>query len=505
MISTQPRTHTPEQNSDASFESIGVPADLRAVLAERGVATPTPIQAAAIAPLLAGKDIIGQARTGSGKTIAFLAPLVARIDPRLNDVQAMVLAPTRELAIQIGDVLRPMAEVRNIRWTLLYGGRSLVPEMAALRNRPSIIIATPGRTLDHLRQGTLRLDAIRVFVLDEADEMLDKGMGIDVERIMAQTPRTRQTALFSATVPAWVHTTAARHMRNPEHVRVDPAGFAIPEIAHIVYDVATEAKLPALRTLIDHRPPGSMIVFGRTKHGVKKLAKHLAGLGYPAAALQGNMSQNARERVMRDVRSGAVPILLATNVAARGIDLDDVAQIINYELPESADLFTHRSGRTGRMGRSGEAITLLSPEEHAKWREMERALGRKLRRLPWPSAFVPKHEKRPMPTEPFVPPSAFVEEADQPRSRARVRPGAPLGPTRNGERRPTPGPRADGSRRSPRPAQLGARPPSSPSNGIASAAGAVVRSVLPNERLARVHGAGGQTRPWESRGERSGR
>ncbi|HET6315480.1 MAG TPA: DEAD/DEAH box helicase [Chloroflexota bacterium] len=374
------------QKRAASFAELDLLPALTRVLEGHAVVRPTPIQAAAIPPLLEGRDVIGQARTGSGKTLAFVLPLVHRSDPSVGAIQALVLVPTRELAIQVGSVLKPFAESRRLRHALLYGGRALVPERRALA-RAQIVVGTPGRTLDHLRQGNMSLDGLSVFVLDEADEMLDRGFAPDVERILAHAPRHRQTALFSATLPAWVADVAGRHVRNPVTIEVDADMAAPPEIEHMVYDIDATAKLAALRSLLDRRGQGSVIVFGRTKHGVKKLAKHLEAHGYPAAALQGNLSQNARERVMASFRSGEVPILLATNVAARGLDVPEVGQIINYELPESAEWFTHRVGRTGRMGRTGRAITFLTAEDGAKWRQFEKALGRRLERRRWsPSA-----------------------------------------------------------------------------------------------------------------------
>ena len=365
-----------------SFAHFDLQPALQGVLESQGLATPTPIQATAIPVLLAGKDVIGQARTGSGKTLAFVLPLIARADPHVRAVQALVLVPTRELAIQVGSVLGPLASSRHLRHTLLYGGRSLGPEQRALRSA-QIVIGTPGRTLDHLRQGDLSLDRLSLLVLDEADEMLDRGFAPDVERILAHAPRKRQTALFSATLPAWVAAIAARHVQDAVTIEVDTGRPAPPEIEHVVYDIDAAAKLDALRTLLDGRGDEAVIVFGRTKHGVKKLAQRLEALGYPAAALQGNLSQNARERVMASFRSGAVPILLATNVAARGLDVPEVGQVINYELPESAEWFTHRVGRTGRMGRAGRAVTLLTAEDGARWRQFEKVLGSKLHRQQW--------------------------------------------------------------------------------------------------------------------------
>jgi superfamily II DNA/RNA helicase len=351
-----------------------------------GISVPTPIQAYAIPALLSGRDVVGQARTGSGKTLAFALPIVERCVPEVRGTQALVLVPTHELAIQIGEALGALATARRLRMTLLYGGRSLVPERRALANGAQVVIGTPGRTLDHLRQSNLRLDHLRILVLDEGDEMLDQGFAPDIERILSHTPVQRQTALFSATVPEWVMNTAARHLRNPITICVDQETPTPPEISHVVYEVSSAAKFTVLRALLDRRGGGAVLVFGRTKHGVKKLARQLDELGYPVAALQGNLSQNARERVMDDFRSGSVPILLATNVAARGLDVGDIEQVINYELPESAQLFNHRVGRTGRMGRPGEAVTFITPDDGSRWRQIERALGHRLPRQAWSSA-----------------------------------------------------------------------------------------------------------------------
>jgi ATP-dependent RNA helicase DeaD len=354
-----------------------------------GISVPTPIQAQTIPILLSGRDVVGQARTGSGKTLAFAITIAERCAPNVRGVQALVLVPTRELAIQVGEVVERLATARRLRMTILYGGRSLGPECHALANGAQVVIGTPGRTLDHLRRGNLLLGQLRIFVLDEGDEMLDRGFAPDVECILSQTPAQRQTALFSATVPEWVMKTAARHLRNPVTVRVDRETETPPEIRHIVYEVDPGAKFTALRTLLDHRGDGPILVFGRTKHGVKKLARQLGELGYPVAALQGNLSQNARERVMADFRSGGVPILLATNVAARGLDVEGIQQVVNYELPDSALLFTHRVGRTGRMGRQGESVTFITPAEGPKWRQIERALGRRLPCKAWPNGGAP--------------------------------------------------------------------------------------------------------------------
>jgi ATP-dependent RNA helicase DeaD len=403
----------------ASFADLDLQPAVHRALEAQGLIRPTPIQAAAIPPLLAGKDVMGQARTGSGKTLAFVLPLVQRADPNIHASQALVLVPTRELAIQVGAVLAPIAGARRLRHTLLYGGRSLVPERRALRSA-QIVIGTPGRTLDHLRQGNLSLDRLSLLVLDEADEMLDRGFAPDVERILGYAPRDRQTALFSATLPAWVGRLAARHVRDAITVEVDAHTTTPPEIDHLVYDIDATRKLDALRTLLDRRGHGAVIVFGRTKHGVKKLAQRLEALGYPAAALQGNLSQNARERVMAAFRSGEVPILLATNVAARGLDVPEVGQVINYELPESAEWFTHRVGRTGRMGRAGRAITFVTAEDSAKWRQFEKDLGRTLERRRWPHSAAVQDSPpaaQATPTQVAPSPAGFAGRAQPPAGR----------------------------------------------------------------------------------------
>ena len=367
------------------FPEMALGAATRAALSRMNITAPTPIQEKAIPLLLAGRDVVGQARTGSGKTLAFAVPLAEQCDPSVRQVQALVLVPTRELAIQVAGVTEAMASPHRLRCTLLYGGRSLQPEYKALKGGAQIIIGTPGRTLDHLRQGTLNLQSVRFLVLDEADEMLDKGFAHDVEAVLSQTPSSRQTALFSATMPEWVAKTAKKHLRNPAMVEVDADLQALPTVKHLVYTIQKDAKLGALRTLLDQRDDAPVIVFGKTKHGVKKLAAQLYELGYPVGALQGNLSQNARERVMKDFRSGATPILVATNVAARGLDIEGVGQVINFDLPDSEVLFTHRAGRTGRMGRSGEAVTFITPDEERKWREIDRGLGGRFVRKPWNS------------------------------------------------------------------------------------------------------------------------
>jgi ATP-dependent RNA helicase DeaD len=356
------------------------------VLADMGISDPTPIQAAVLPLLLDGRDVIGQARTGSGKTLAFALPMVEVVDPQVRKVQALVLTPTRELAVQVAGVIAELGAPRGLKTLMISGGRAFGPQRDELRRGVHVVVGTPGRVLDLLNQGAIWLDRVRFLVLDEADEMLDRGFAPDVERIIARTTPDRQTALFSATVPSWVKQTASKHLHDPETVTIVPEPGEVTQIEHLAFDIGANDKMQVLQDLLNHRGDGSVIVFGRTKHGVNKLARRLQADGYPVAALQGNLSQNARDRVMDDFRNGQVPVLVATNVAARGLDVSHVAQVINIELPESPELLTHRIGRTGRMGRQGQAITLLGPEDMTKWRRLERGFTRPIKRTPWRGA-----------------------------------------------------------------------------------------------------------------------
>lgn len=371
-----------DTHAGAVFAGIALRPATRAAIGRMKISEPTPIQEQSIPSLLAGRDLVGQAQTGSGKTLAFAVPIAEVCDPAVRRVQALVLVPTRELALQVAEVVSGLASSRGVSVTQLVGGRPIRREQAALRRGADVVVGTPGRTLDHLRQGSLNLGAVRFLVLDEADEMLDQGFARDVEAILSHTPDARQTALFSATMPNWVANTAKQYLRNPVKVEIDD-GLREPAVEHLVYSIQRDDKMNALRSLLDGRNGDPILVFGRTKHGVRKLAKKLDALGYPVGALQGNLSQGARERVMRGFRSGAAPILVATNVAARGLDVNGIGQVINYDLPDSQRLFTHRVGRTGRMGRSGEAVTFVTPDEERKWREIQRGLGRRFPHRPW--------------------------------------------------------------------------------------------------------------------------
>jgi ATP-dependent RNA helicase DeaD len=353
-------------------------------LREMGIDTPTPIQERAIPPLLEGRDVVGQARTGSGKTLAFGIPLLEMIEPENHWVQALVLVPTRELAAQVAQVLEHLGRADGVRVVRIVGGVSAGPQEQALRRGAQVVVGAPGRVLDLMRKGTLKLDRLVYMVLDEADEMLDRGFAPDVQRILAGTPapKDRQTAMFSATLPAWVQSVASKHLHQPVQVAIDTRPEDRPKIEHVALEVDSTRRMEALREILDHQE-GPAIVFGRTKHGVRKLGRQLSGFGYRVAILQGNMSQNARDREMASFRSGQAPILVATNVAARGLDVDGVEVVVNYELPETAELLTHRVGRTGRMGRAGRAVTLLTETDRDRWRQFERDLSVRIPRQAW--------------------------------------------------------------------------------------------------------------------------
>ena len=348
-----------------TFPELGVSARTAATLAAADIHTPVPVQARAIPALLEGRDAVLQAPTGSGKTLAFLLPLLERLQPGRRSPQGLVVAPTRELAIQIATVLRSLD--RNVRSALLYGGVPYGRQTNELRARPQVVIGTPGRILDMVQRGLLDLGGVGYLVLDEADEMLDAGFARDVEKIIGMTG-SRQTVLASATMPEWVGTMIRKHLVDPARVTVEPAE---PTLENGLLHVSGAERFQVLHRLLE-RHPGPVIVFGRTKHGVKKLAKRLTALGHSAGELQGNLSQNRRDATMAAFRGGRIRVLVATNVAARGIDVDDVGLVVNYELPESAQWLTHRVGRTARQGAAGRALTILAPEDEVAWRKLRR-------------------------------------------------------------------------------------------------------------------------------------
>ncbi len=359
----------------SSFNDFSLQPTTRAALASMNIIEPTPVQAEAIPALMAGRDLMGQSATGSGKTLAYGIPLVERVAKNRRDVQALVLVPTRELALQVNAVLSKLSANRRITTAVLVGGRPYGSQMSALRYGSQIVVGTPGRVKDHLDRGTLVLDQLKMCILDEADQMLDSGFAPAIEEILTTTPDIRQMALFSATMPDWIVKLQKKFLKDPVTVAISTATGGESTIEQIAYQVPQAQKMAALCTLLNSTEGESSLIFGKTKYGVEKLGKQLNRLGFTVGTLHGNKSQRAREEVLTAFRQGRVQTLLATNVAARGLDIQGIHQVINYELPESSDLFTHRIGRTGRMGRQGKAITLLVPSDVPKWRHMARNLG----------------------------------------------------------------------------------------------------------------------------------
>ncbi len=388
-------------------------------LATMEISEPTPIQAQAIPILLAGKDLVGQSATGSGKTLAYSIPLVERLARDKRTVQALILVPTRELAIQVNAVLSNLAAGRRLSIALLVGGRPYGSQISALRYGSQIVIGTPGRIQDHLERGTLVLNQLRMCILDEADQMLDSGFAPVIEEILSTTPDTRQMALFSATIPGWVAALQQKFLKDPVTIAITPATGTQSTIEQIAYQVPHDKKMAALCTLLNATTGESSLIFGKTKFGVEKLGKQLSKLGFTVGTLHGNKSQRAREEVLTAFRRGQVQTLLATNVAARGLDITGIAQVINYELPESSDLFTHRIGRTGRMGRQGKAITLLVPSDVPKWRRMARNLGQVVSLqhlvLDEGAGIIPTSSA-------IVPETSFLQEDEEERSVQRQQP-----------------------------------------------------------------------------------
>ncbi len=359
----------------SSFNDFSLQPTTRAALASMNIIEPTPVQAEAIPALMAGRDLMGQSATGSGKTLAYGIPLVERVAKNRREVQALVLVPTRELALQVNAVLSKLSANRRITTAVLVGGRPYGSQMSALRYGSQIVVGTPGRVKDHLDRGTLVLDQLKMCILDEADQMLDSGFAPAIEEILTTTPDIRQMALFSATMPDWIVKLQKKFLKDPVTVAISTATGGESTIEQIAYQVPQAQKMAALCTLLNSTEGESSLIFGKTKYGVEKLGKQLNRLGFTVGTLHGNKSQRAREEVLTAFRQGRVQTLLATNVAARGLDIQGIHQVINYELPESSDLFTHRIGRTGRMGRQGKAITLLVPSDVPKWRHMARNLG----------------------------------------------------------------------------------------------------------------------------------
>jgi ATP-dependent RNA helicase DeaD len=366
------------------FEAMGLSPELLRALDEMGYAEPTEIQHQVIPVMLAGRDVIGQAQTGTGKTAAFGIPIVEGIREDAPGVQAVVLAPTRELALQITAEMRALARFRPVRIASIYGGSSMRDQLDALAAGAQIVVGTPGRILDHLGRRTLDFSHVRVLILDEADRMLDMGFMPDVERIIRRLPRDRQTALFSATVPLVIRRLSARHMRNPETVAVRPEEPTVAQVEQVYYEVAERDKVAGLRHVLDNEQPAQAIIFCHTQIGVDRLSRALQRAGYPAEPIHGSLNQRQRERILRDFRSGRLPLLVATNVASRGLDIPEVSHVINFDIPEDAETYVHRIGRTARAGREGKAITFVAEWDTEAWAAIRKLTGESIRaeRLP---------------------------------------------------------------------------------------------------------------------------
>jgi ATP-dependent RNA helicase DeaD len=350
-----------------------------------GFEEPTPIQAKTLPIALAGRDLIGQAQTGTGKTAAFGIPMIERIDPSEDKVAALVMCPTRELAIQVADEIGKLARFKGIRVLPIYGGQEIGRQIRALKKHPQIIIGTPGRMLDHINRKTIRLDHVRMVVLDEADEMLDMGFMDDITAILGMVPPERHTMLFSATMPPNIQKLAQQFLRNPEHISVVPKQVSAPLIQQSYIEVHERQKFEVLTRLLDMESPDLAIIFGRTKRRVDELSEALQKLGYSADGLHGDLSQHQRDTVMRKFRDGSIDVLVATDVAARGLDVSGVSHVINFDLPQDPESYVHRIGRTGRAGREGVAWTFVTPREIDHLHFIEKVTRHRIARKPLPS------------------------------------------------------------------------------------------------------------------------
>jgi ATP-dependent RNA helicase DeaD len=363
------------------FADLALAPELLHALSGLGYEEPTPIQQAAIPPLLEGRDLVGQAATGTGKTAAFALPVLQRVvrEGGRPEPLALVLVPTRELAVQVSEAMHRYGHEIGARVVPIYGGQPIGRQLRALDRGADVVVATPGRALDHITRGTLDLRGLAIVVLDEADEMLDMGFAEDIEAILGNTPKSRQTALFSATMPPRINGMVRRHLRDPVRVELGhqaPAdGLLVQQSAYIV---PRGHKPAALGRVLDLEAPAAAVVFCRTRDEVDRLTETLNGRGYRAEALHGGMDQQQRDRVMSRLRGGSIDLLVATDVAARGLDIEQLTHVVNYDVPSGPELYVHRIGRVGRAGREGTAITLVEPREHRMLKAFERATGQRI-------------------------------------------------------------------------------------------------------------------------------
>ena len=375
-MSEEERPERPQSATSVRFEELPLHPTLRRGAQEMGYHSATPVQSQAIPEAVLGRDLIATAQTGTGKTAAFLLPILERtLDLPPGRIYALILTPTRELALQAEEFLRRLGHYTSRRGAAVYGGVAMEPQTRALRGGAEIVVATPGRLLDHLRQGHVDLSGLRILVLDEADRMLDMGFLPDVRKILAAVPAQRQTMLFSATMPPEVVALSREFLREPRMVHVDPTTVAAVGVAHMALPVPAHLKAPLLRELLQDQTMSSVLVFTRTKHRADRLAHQLVRWQIPAAVIHGNRSQNQRIRALEGFRRGHQRVLVATDLAARGLDVEGVSHVVNFDVPHEPEAYVHRVGRTARAQRRGDAFTLVSPEEEDDLRRIERLLG----------------------------------------------------------------------------------------------------------------------------------
>lgn len=375
------------------FTSLNLREELVQAITGLGYEEPTPIQAAIIPIMLQGADVIGQAHTGTGKTAAFALPILQNFTPQRH-VQALVLAPTRELALQVADSMSEYGKHLDVRVLAVYGGQPYGPQISRLNRGVEVVVGTPGRLLDLIERNALNIKHVRTLVLDEADEMLNMGFMEDVEKILAETPAERQTALFSATMPPRIRSLANRFMRDPQHVSIKRDTLTLASTEQRYYLVHEADKTSALTRLFDVEPIKSALIFARTRAETANLANELVVRGIPAEAIHGDLDQNARERVLGRFRANQLKVLVATDVAARGLDIEDISHVFNYHLPDDAEVYVHRIGRTGRAGKTGVAITLVSPREKRRLREVEALTKQPIKKMELPTvAEIHRHRE----------------------------------------------------------------------------------------------------------------
>ncbi len=375
-----------EDNSTIEFEDFGLAAPVLKAVKERGYESPSAIQALAIPPLLAGRDLVGQAQTGTGKTAAFALPLLSRIDVKIKQPQVLVLAPTRELAIQVAEAFQAYAaHLKDFHILPIYGGQSYVGQLHQLKRGVQVVVGTPGRVMDHMRRGTLQLDALTTLVLDEGDEMLRMGFIDDIEWILEQTPPERQTALFSATMPAPIRKIAQKYLRDPEEITIKTRTSTVETTNQRYRMVSQYQKLDTLTRILEAEEFDGIIIFVRTRQDTTDLSEKLEARGFASAPLSGEIQQRQRERTVNALKTGQLDILVATDVAARGLDVDRISHVINYDIPYDSEAYIHRIGRTGRMGRKGEAILFVTPREKRLLWSIEKATNQKIELMDLPS------------------------------------------------------------------------------------------------------------------------